>query len=399
MAKEMPAQSNVAVGSVGMFTGVILLALVYLYSGEVDEHKLVLESCSRPVMELVFAVWSFAVVSFVCSCYNIDIVKVLSGQKAHSNFLFDICILAVGLTFAYLSSALFLQSTYDLTDRASEWKSFSFVAFFVGCIIMALPVPIIPLMQIRVAASRSLVRTMTAGMHTVGFADVICGDYLTSVSKGIGDLLICPCTWGESAHGSWNCITSMITPLVCALPFIWRLFQCFRCYADTSQRKHLANAFKYSLGIAVVFTSTLKRREVGFAFHAYYLFVGTNSLYSFFWDVVMDWGVWSVDVENRRLVPRGKKQFPDYFYGVAAVLDFMLRISWSLKLVNSSFQGEHSILVASALELFRRTMWACLRVEHEAYNQAKQQGKEENAQEMKKLVPAAADVVDVQPDL
>jgi hypothetical protein len=105
--------------------------------------------------------------------------------------------------------------------------------------------------------------------------------------------------------------------------------------------------------------------------------------------------------------------FPSWVYLVAAALDFTLRISWSLKLVSNAITGafsihacvcvcvcvcvfscaflpaplmvcfmklvslsevildpgESSVIMASSLELFRRTMWACLRVEYEAYVQ------------------------------
>jgi hypothetical protein len=90
---------------------------------------------------------------------------------------------------------------------------------------------------------------MAAGFFVVGFADVLTGDYLTSASKGLGDLVICPCTIDEQDREDiMDCVTALTTPIVCALPFMWRLLQCLRCYNDTKLRKHLANALKYTLG-------------------------------------------------------------------------------------------------------------------------------------------------------
>lgn len=128
---------------------------------------------------------------------------------------------------------------------------------------------------------------------------------------------------------------------------------------------------RYTLGIVVVFSSTLKRREHSShsAHHLYYFFVAVNSFYSFYWDVVMDWGLLDRDCNTGKLTIRKQLLFPRWSYACAAFIDFVLRISWSAKLVSTRLKGESSLVWALGLELARRTMWACIRVEYESYLQ------------------------------
>lgn len=142
---------------------------------------------------------------------------------------------------------------------------------------------------------------------------------------------------------------------------MWRLLQCVRCYVDTFHMTHVANAFKYATGIIVVFASTNKRS--GGSSVLFWASVLLNSLYSFYWDIRMDWGLFT----STRTIIRENRRYDKVWYYVAVALDFVLRISWSLKLSASYgllFDGEYSSLLSQVLELFRRTMWTCIRVEY-----------------------------------
>lgn len=124
---------------------------------------------------------------------------------------------------------------------------------------------------------------------------------------------------------------------------------------------HVANAFKYATGIIVVFASTNKRS--GGSSVLFWASVLLNSLYSFYWDIRMDWGLFT----STRTIIQENRRYDKVWYYVAVALDFVLRISWSLKLSASYgllFDGEYSSLLSQVLELFRRTMWTCIRVEY-----------------------------------
>lgn len=368
----------------------LLLSMGYIYSSESEEHGFEIESCSRPVLGLLGCLWGLAAVAYFSHQQGIDMPKVFGSPIRNPNFVYDCSILASSFSVLYLACSVIFQTSLDLGDAAFAWKYFSLGAFFTGCLLLLSPSNIIPLRPFRSAVSLSLARTVMAGCFPVCFADVMTGDFLTSLSKSLGDLLICPCGWGGE-ESQMSCITSMTTPVIVALPFLWRFLQCIRCYTDSRAKKHLLNAFKYSLGICVVFLSTFRRRgDVSpYVPHAYYLFVAFNSLYSFGWDVAMDWGLWEIH-PGKGLVNRLKK-YPERVYVIAAVLDFTLRISWSLKMINPSFSGERSVAASMVAELFRRTIWACLRIEFEEYKNSltlssrlkTQNGEEQELQRLK----------------
>jgi xenotropic and polytropic retrovirus receptor 1 len=102
------------------------------------------------------------------------------------------------------------------------------------------------------------------------------------------------------AHAFWY--KNILIPIICLLPLVFRFNQCLRKFHDTGKRfPHLANASKYALSQTVTLFG---------AFHPLYLmhknpeshtvnlfqffwtgvFVA-SSLYSFTWDVYMDWGL------------------------------------------------------------------------------------------------------------
>ena len=102
------------------------------------------------------------------------------------------------------------------------------------------------------------------------------------------------------AHTFWY--KNILMPFICLLPLVFRFNQCLRKFHDTGKRlPHLANASKYALSQTVTLFG---------AFHPLYLmhknpeshrinlfqlfwtcvFVA-SSLYSFTWDVYMDWGL------------------------------------------------------------------------------------------------------------
>ena len=107
---------------------------------------------------------------------------------------------------------------------------------------------------------------------------------------------------------------------------------------------HVANAFKYATGIIVVFASTNKRS--GGSSVLFWASVLLNSLYSFYWDVRMDWGLFT----STTTIIRENRRYDKIWYYVAVALDFVLRISWSLKLSASYgllFDGEYVVFIIS----------------------------------------------------
>ena len=154
---------------------------------------------------------------------------------------------------------------------------------------------------------------------------------------------------------------------------------------------HLTNALNYALSIAVglfpICHPFLKQVDGDFkttadrAFQISWLFFFViSTLYSWFWDCTMDWGLW----RNRRFCSsdgtpkpwlREQTMYHSSVYYFAIVTDLGLRFLWTLSLIpkndSSPFQSNLQTYLSpglAALEIMRRTMWACLRLENEHIN-------------------------------
>jgi hypothetical protein len=100
-----------------------------------------------------------------------------------------------------------------------------------------------------------------------------------------------------------NWYKHVLIPIICLFPLLVRFNQCLRRYIDTGDRfPHLANAGKYALSQTVTLFGAFHplyleyspemRGEKSNLFQIFWmvLFV-SSSLYSFAWDVFMDWGL------------------------------------------------------------------------------------------------------------
>jgi len=93
----------------------------------------------------------------------------------------------------------------------------------------------------------------------------------------------------------------------------------------------------------------------------------SSSLYSYFWDIRMDWGLGRP--KHGFLGPR--LMFPKKnMYYLVMIADLFLRFMWVTTLIppqsGAAFEiPQYLSLVTMSMELFRRTIWGFLRLEHE----------------------------------
>ncbi|TYJ56906.1 hypothetical protein B9479_002351 [Cryptococcus floricola] len=161
------------------------------------------------------------------------------------------------------------------------------------------------------------------------FSDVILADILTSFAKVLGDLWISAAQiWngnitqgrvGQTGVGRW------ITLAMVSLPYLLRFRQCLFEFHQSSYSspRPLANALKYFSAFPVIFLSAAQKTVVtdianskGLSvqelaaqhasqwfgehrlFRLWLLAVCVNSMYSFWWDVTMDWGLALLEVDT-----------------------------------------------------------------------------------------------------
>jgi len=238
----------------------------------------------------------------------------------------------------------------------------------------------------------------------VSFIHVLITDALTSSCLLLWDLeyAICLFTTSSWKHGmgqgtgqgdqcgagSWN--ATNLKPMILALPFWLRFVQCiWQVFTDKSARVVQAfNALKYVTALAVVFTSAA---QTWFAaqkdawFIAWIVALVVKTVYSYYWDVVMDWGLVKFGVSDRsssggamgladssskcclgmcnKPQIREWRLYPNGIYIAALIFNFVGRISWALA-ISPDFCKHSCRLLVGLMEVVRRGVWLVLRVEY-----------------------------------
>jgi len=292
-----------------------------------------------------------------------------------------------GLVFYLLALLLYAKSLLGELPKQINPSLFP-----VGMLLFAIGSLVLPVREGRMIFN-SLVVVVGAPFHPVNFASVLVGDLLTSLVKPLQDLAYSACYIGTmewllpySLQGeckqSWI-YQDVMVPLLCALPLWFRFMQCLRVFADTHKRvPALPNALKYAIALLVVvfgavhptlvaaFPAAHRDGLIHVCWLATYL---VSTLYSFVWDVKMDWKLG--DLQHGLL--RERRMFrEDGLYYAAIVLDLLLRFAWTASIVPhwisyftewdiSPSVFEAFVMAVIISEICRRSMWAIFRLESE----------------------------------
>lgn len=159
-----------------------------------------------------------------------------------------------------------------------------------------------------------------------------------------------------------------LTPLThwCSI----RATQCLISFQRTSNANdrflHLLNTIKYSSSLLVIGVGAYPQ-IMGGASHkgSFFLLCAVfNSMYSFLWDVIMDWGLGQPNLPRRVKFLRHQLLFrPRKLYYVVIVVDFGLRILWVTKWWGWTHYGVDFKLISQVAEVLRRVIWNVVRVE------------------------------------
>ncbi|CAH2059254.1 unnamed protein product, partial [Iphiclides podalirius] len=175
----------------------------------------------------------------------------------------------------------------------------------------------------------------------------------------------------------WFIITRALVNIV---PAWTRFWQCLRRYRDSREAfPHLVNAGKYSTTFFVVLFATLRTMHSGdYAdpydnpfLYAWFACQLVSSLYTYTWDVKMDWGLFSCGPSAENKFLREEIVYSPGFYYFAIVEDFVLRFIWTVSFFlteNKLVSGETMVSILSPLEVFRRFIWNFFRLENEHLN-------------------------------
>ena len=135
--------------------------------------------------------------------------------------------------------------------------------------------------------------------------EVLLGDCLTSLVKPFIDVMFVSCYFNyeaiehniiprlrDQSFTAMECDPSNIAILVVSyLPFHFRFWQCVWCYRTSGQWfPHMVNAGKYFAGILTVVFNYMVADGSPYVSKSFYIgFAIFSTLYSFGWDILMDW--------------------------------------------------------------------------------------------------------------
>ena len=229
-------------------------------------------------------------------------------------------------------------------------------------------------------------RILLAPLYRVRFGDFWFADQLNSIVVILLDLEFMLCFYSyvwpldHNEDGKvCNKNTYGVRPVISCLPAFWRLMQCLRRYYDTRHYPHLINAGKYFTTFPVVIlfavysvdrdrnslTDDIFDELKGNIFLiAWAMSSFVHAMYTFVWDIYMDWGL----LRSRDLLrPKLGYTWKSLYY-LAIVEDLILRFAWSLKLsLGLHLQAQVNLFytLLAGLEIFRRFVWNFYRVEYE----------------------------------
>mmetsp|Transcript_39591 Transcript_39591/g.58166 ORF Transcript_39591/g.58166 Transcript_39591/m.58166 type:complete len:489 (-) Transcript_39591:123-1589(-) len=238
-----------------------------------------------------------------------------------------------------------------------------------------------------------------AEYRAVPFLDVFFADAMCSMSKVFFDWGM---LWHLASHypdpvpSSAHAI--LIPSAVAALPYIIRARQCIVMHTvglvknDPKRYQHVLNAIKYSTSLFPIclsaYQKTVDEDKAKQLELLLVVLLTINALYSYAWDVIMDWGMMQdpttiiakncmpkssshasngKDLGCAQVCLRPRLRFGAFMSIVILVADGILRSAWLLRFYEKDLFPtlDAYILCSEFLEVFRRSIWNLLRVEWE----------------------------------
>lgn len=290
---------------------------------------------------------------------------ILSIKSANLGFIFSTALIA-GLIYLFCITAL--SNVIGLTTEVG-------ISIFYLCALLPLLLPGVPGMDSRNTFFRLAKQCFIPG-STISFPEILLTDAFTSISKSLKDFgvtIFALYTFFTGTHIIQHHDNAMITvALLASLPFYLRVRQCWvqldSCVDFIAKIPVALNIVKYISAFPPIWITAAA--SLGYS-HAQLpqilaICATINSLYSFCWDVVQDWGLIQLK-RDMRLYTRSRLYLPVPVYAIAVVLNLLLRFSWAITRIHyfSSFHSSLIVLIIEVGEVCRRSMWNVLRVEWE----------------------------------
>ena len=231
--------------------------------------------------------------------------------------------------------------------------------------------------------------------------DRFAGDMACSLTRELTDMVYATCFIFSGHIGQKGDLLQMsacsagamqtASAILTVIPQLIRLCQCLRRQYDTGSPASIIqwpisyNTLKYSGAVLIITLGTFRDSRM-YSSSAYYAFIIVVcvivTIYQAFYDIVVDWGLmqvlipanmdwWSVLTGDAHLPAkiflRSHLMYSKHIYYIVMLINPLLRFVWTLSLLPASSRAGQIVKYLSpclcTIELFRRYLWACLKLE------------------------------------
>ncbi|MFS7970868.1 putative SPX domain-containing protein [Helianthus anomalus] len=293
----------------------------------------------------------------------------------------EVLLLGFGLSVLTLAAVL-SNLQMELDPQTKSYKTFTEL-LPLALVIVVILITICPF-DIFYRANRffllvCLWHCICAPFYAVTLPDFFLADQFTSQVQLLRNLqfYVCYYGWGDFKHrNAETCNNSTVYDVlfivIAVIPYWIRLLQCIRRWNDGRDSTQALNGLKYFSTIVALVTRTIYSQKGGIAFKVISASTsGFATIFSTYWDLVMDWGLLSKNSENPWL--RDKLILPSRsIYFIAMVLNVILRLAWMQTVMDFHelpFLHKNALTaIFASLEIIRRGIWNFFRLENEHLN-------------------------------
>ncbi|KAF8186995.1 EXS family-domain-containing protein [Mycena galopus ATCC 62051] len=198
-------------------------------------------------------------------------------------------------------------------------------------------------------------------------------DQFCSLVFPLSNITLIGCVYSRGLNPEWRTCgsASNLWPLAFVLgtlPFLVRLVQSFRRYADSKLPTHLINAGKYGAGIINYLCYFIWRHrgshyDTAFAFWC--LFNSFYTTYALIWDFLMDWSI--LRPHSQHFLLRKELVYTNhiFLYYFAVATNTLIRYLWVFYIPVAGPDVMLRSFIVGLLEIVRRWQWNFYRLENE----------------------------------
>ncbi|KAI3500740.1 hypothetical protein L1887_36565 [Cichorium endivia] len=298
----------------------------------------------------------------------------------------EVLLLGSGLSVVTLAG-VFSNLEMDMDERTQSYKALTEL-LPLGLVIVVIVITVCPFnIFYRVNRYFLLVclwHCICAPFYVVTLSGFFLADQFTSQVQLLRNLefYVCYYGWGDyKKRDASTCVDSInfktIAIVIAIIPYWIRVLQCLRQLCEGKDLTKALNALKYFSTIVAVVARAIdvlmiekNQRNMTIKVIAIVTSI-VATIFSTYWDLVMDWGLLRRNSENPWL--RDKLLLPKRsIYFLAMVLNVLLRLAWMqtvLEFHEASFLHRNALIAfVASLEIIRRGIWNFFRLENEHLN-------------------------------